>query len=141
MNSKKNTFNQVFPFGKTDQSELIFYTGIHNSPNLNPESEIYFITNMIHDHIFAQKIANANNNTNNPVTLNLQLKAILVDPDDGDFYNWETSPFPFPAERVNELETQIMTKEFGIITQTKKDEVQNSRGDSIRYHDNEQIDQ
>jgi hypothetical protein len=141
MNSKKNFRSQVYPFAKTDQSELVFYAGIHNSTNLTVGGEVYFVTNLIHDHILAQKIANANNNTTLPVTLNLKLKSILVDPDDGDFYNWETSPYPFPAERVNELESQIMVKEFGIILQTKKDEVQNARADQIRYHDNEQIDQ
>lgn len=140
-NSKKNTFNQVRPFAKTDGNDLVFYSGLHNSPNLQPDSENYFLTNLIHDTIYQQKIDNVNNDTNLPIVLNLQLKAVLVDPDQGDNYDWELSPFPFPAERVVELETQIKIKEFGIQKENKKDEVQNSRADQIRYHDNEQIDQ
>lgn len=69
------------------------------------------------------------------------LYAILVDPSKGKDYNWQETPFPFPGEKIDELKTTILRKEFGITANVKSDEVQNSRNDSIRYHENTNLEQ
>jgi len=72
---------------------------------------------------------------------NVELTAVLVDPSDDSDYNWLTDVFPFPAEKLDELKTTILRKEFGITSQIKSDEVQNVRKDNVRYHENTNLEQ
>ena len=69
------------------------------------------------------------------------LYAVLTDPSKGKGYDWKTSVFPFPAERIAELKKEILRVEFGITSQVKSDEVQNGRVDNIRYHENTNLEQ
>jgi len=74
-------------------------------------------------------------------TIKMDLYAILVDPSDGKDYDWTSSPYPFPGEKLDELKTTILRKEFQITANVKSDEVQNARVDNIRYHENTNLEQ
>ena len=69
------------------------------------------------------------------------LYAVLVNPSNGKDYDWKTSPFPFPGEKIDELKTNILIKEFQITANVKSDEIQNARVDNVRYHENTNLEQ
>ena len=134
-NNKKN----FFPLCYISQDQIYFYIGKKDSKAFSQSSETAYAINSFYTSIYNQELSNYNNPIQAPVQLNLDLRAVLVNPDDQIGYSFESSIFPFPAERLPELEQTILAKEFNIILQTKKDEVQNARQDSIRYHDNENV--
>lgn len=136
--NKKSRFNKVFVQSKTEYDKLIVYGGVFPN-NLDTSTEPSIAISTIRNLVYQQQLANIQNSTNNPVTINANLKAVFFDPSDADNYNWETSVFPFPATRLTELEQQIMVKEFGMEAKSKSDEVQNARFDKVNYHENQQI--
>lgn len=71
----------------------------------------------------------------------VDLYAILVNPSDDPNYDWTKDIYPFPAEKIDELKTTIMRKEFGITANIKSDETPNMRTDNIRYHENTNLEQ
>lgn len=68
-----------------------------------------------------------------------EFSSVLQNPSDDPNYDWESTPYPFPAERIPELRYQILKNEFGIMAESKKDEIQNARADNIRYHENQKL--
>lgn len=70
---------------------------------------------------------------------NITLRAILADPDEGSGYDWKSSQYPFPEERLPELTNSILSRKFGIILNAKPDEVINARKDEILYHENHNL--
>lgn len=69
----------------------------------------------------------------------LNLSAVLENPDDGLNYDWTKSEYPFPPEAIAELKKNILRRDFGIILQTKSDQVPNSKNDTLRYHDQDDV--
>lgn len=69
----------------------------------------------------------------------ITLRAILADPDEGSGYDWRSSQYPFPEERLPELTNSILARKFGIILNAKPDEVINARKDEILYHENHNL--
>lgn len=74
-------------------------------------------------------------------SIKADLYAVLVDPSKGKDYDWLSTPFPFPGEKIDELKTTILRKEFQITANVKSDEIQNARVDNIRYHENTNLEQ
>lgn len=136
--NRSNPFNGKFVSAKTSGNNL-FVRLPQSLQGLDQLMETYGIIKGFMDSVFQQEVDNFNNNTNFPITIEVDLWACLVNPDDCPDYNWETDAFPFPAERLPELRQQILRNEFGIMTEMKRDEVQNARGDEIRYHDNSNV--
>ena len=125
--NKTNPFNNKFIACKTHGNN-VFLRIPTNTNGLDIISENYTIINGFVQDIYSQELANVNNNTNEPVTIELDLHAVLLNPDDCPTYDWENDIFPFPAERLPELRQQILAREFNIMTQSKRDEIQNARG-------------
>lgn len=69
----------------------------------------------------------------------IEISAILADPSQGIDYNWKTSPFPFFNKSIKSMRQNILRQEFGILSEVKKDEVQNARADNIIYQDESKL--
>lgn len=138
---QKNNKMNFFPIGTIVQNTLHFFIGNPDSTAYKTNSETHYAIKHIHDTIYQIELNNYNNETQLPIQFDVDYKAVLVNPDEQPGYSFENSIFPFPAERLPELEQTILSKEFNIILSTKKDEIQNARQDYIRYHDNENIEQ
>lgn len=137
--NKRNPFNSKFIQSKTEGNDL-FIRLPDSLEGLDQAEENYSVIKGFLDSIYQQELFNYNNpNEATPVVIELDFYAILQNPDDCPTYDWENDPYPFPAERLPELEQQILVREFGIMNQSKKDEIQNARADEVRYHDNEQV--
>ena len=65
----------------------------------------------------------------------IKMSAILDNPDDGLDYDWTTSDYPIPNEIGQIIKESILKKEFSIILETKSDQVPNAKNDTLRYHD------
>lgn len=135
--TKKNDLNNGKVFAKTDTKNIQVFIGNNKSCG-SDESDHKILVNMILKEI--QDQLNNNIRTEN-IKISLDLYAVLYNPSDDKNYDWEKDIFPFPAERNPELKMQILKNEFGIIVElrAKKDEVQNARNDSIRYHEEQNI--
>lgn len=137
--NKSNPHNKGFAFAKTEGQLLTLHI-----PKvidiLTPDvfSENYLFIKELNDYLASEEIYNFNNpNTPRlPLKINLDFHAILLDPSDDINYNWEKDSYPFPSERLFELATQVLAKEFGIMTASKKDPVQNAEGDENKNANN-----
>ena len=137
--SKNNPFLKYKIMGKIVSNELTIRNVNMDNLEFNDNSDYNMFLKDVQLLIKNQEIFNLNNPVlASPISLDLLLTGTLLDPSDCPTYDWENDPFPFPSERLVELENQIITKEFGIMAQSKKDEIQNVRGDEIRYHENGQ---
>lgn len=137
--NKRNPFNSKFAYAKTEGNKLLLRLP-ESLEGLDQAGENYVVINELLTSIYQQELFNYNFPLEaTPVVIQLDLSCVLYDPNDCPTYDWEVDIFPFPAERLPELEQQILVKEFGIMNQSKKDEVQNGRADQVRYHDNEDV--
>jgi hypothetical protein len=69
----------------------------------------------------------------------LIITSILDDPEDGFGYDWTKTEFPFPKEYITELKNNILRRDFQIMLSTKSDQVPNSKNDTLRYHDQDDV--
>ena len=130
-NSIRQYYGEAQPKAKTEQNKLTVYLGkITDCIQIN--SDVYTVIKA-----FGQEVLDSGIN---PV-ISVTFKAILLDPSDDPTYDWETTVFPFPAERIRELKQQILVTEFPLMQQAPKDEIQNTRVDEIRYHDQDDVNQ
>ena len=67
--------------------------------------------------------------------LKIHLECILYNPEDLTGYDWTTNLYPLAFELIEPLKDLVLRKEFQIIVNAKVDEVANMKNDSIRYHD------
>lgn len=127
-NSKSDPFQKKLFFAKRDSKKITLF-----APNENDcvsEGNNGVIKNYIFD---------PSNGTSSNRKFELELYGVFDDPDDADGYNWEEDAWPFPAERFDQFYTNLLRRQFGIMGNAKKDEVQNNREDTIRYHDNTDV--
>lgn len=126
-NSKRDVFECFRPKAKMNGNELIFYIGSYDETRVSTTSRYYNLY---------EKLSKESEDNN---SIDLHFYGLLYNPSDDPNYNWEESIFPFPAEKLEELKAQILVREFQFIIRAKKDEIQNTRGDEIRYHDNDDV--
>lgn len=69
----------------------------------------------------------------------LEINAVLVNPSQGEGYDWKKSNFPLNAQKISSIKQGILRREFGIMMEVKKDDVQNSRADRIIYQDESKL--
>jgi hypothetical protein len=138
--NKNNPFGKNFLFAKTEEQLLtLFVADVSTIQNPDIYSENYLFLKAIQDEILIAEIYNFNNpGSQLPTKLNLNYHAVLLNPSDDPNYDWEIDNYPFPSERLFELATQVLAKEFGIMTASKKDEVQNAKGDENKNSNNAQ---
>lgn len=132
--SKRNPFASHLVQSKTQQNTLTLFGGLI-SPNINGTQENGILIANILDEVEAQV-----NSSVTDIKVNVDFFGILTNPSDQPGYDWEKDIYPFPSEKLEELKSQILRKEFGIMMQAKKDEIANSRNDSLNAKDERQID-
>ena len=96
-----------------------------------------FENNSIVNRIISEKYRNQN--SLNKKIVEFEFSSVLQNPSDDENYDWEKSVYPFPAERIPELRYQIIKNEFGIISESKSDEIQNARTDDIKYNEEQKL--
>lgn len=119
--SKKNPINKYVPSAKIENNVLTLRV-----PELSP----YAI--------------NPNNLIENCLIKNkerIMLSVILDNVDDGKGYDWTKSQYPVEPEIVQLIKDNILKREFSIILQTKPDQVPNMKNDTLRYHDQDNVQQ
>lgn len=124
----RKSFTGYQPRAKTEGNKLTLFIG-QESQFIESGSETGNIIKILKEE------ANASNQ------VSIDLRAVMFNPSDADNYNWETDIYPFPSERIEELTTQLIYKEYEIMSNAKTDEIGNQRADSVRYHDNTDINQ
>lgn len=75
----------------------------------------------------------------NGPTKELSISCILAKPKDGVGYDWKKTPFPFYTNKLNTIKQNILRREFGIMLEVKKDDIQNTRADNIIYQDESKL--
>lgn len=136
--NRKDFFNKKFIDIKAENQTLVMRLP-DSLESLDQASENYNLIKEFLDSVYLQELNNFNENENNPITITADFYGVLYNPDDCPTYDWEEDSYPFPAEALPELERQVLVREFGIMNSAKRDEIQNSRADEIRYHDNEDL--
>ncbi len=69
----------------------------------------------------------------------IEINCILTNPNDSPSYDWRSTPFPFPGNKIAEMKQKILRREFGIMSEVKRDEIQNARADNIIYQDESKL--
>lgn len=126
--SKTDPFQKKLFFAKRDSKKIVFYAPLEN------ECVSEGANGAIKNYVFR-----LGNGTGVNRRFYFDLHGVFNNPDDADDYNWEEDPWPFPAERFDQFYTNLLRRQFGIIGNAKKDEIQNNRQDTIRYHDNTDV--
>lgn len=127
--SNMNFNSRFLPKGKTEGQKITVFIGDDTSSYVSNGSAT-------ENAILAMKLSIEENGA-----LVLNMGAVLQNPSDDPNYDWDTDVYPYPAERIDELISQIMVKEFRVIYNAKPDEIQNARPDNIRYHDQDDVTQ
>jgi hypothetical protein len=129
----------TFSIAECNDLPLISTTG--NVARLKLATELSYEVKYNSDKYILYQVLNVLNSTSSKKDSTLDLRAVLVNPSDASDYNWLEDVYPFPAEKIDELKTTILRKEFGITSQVKPDEIQNARVDNVRYHENTNLEQ
>lgn len=116
------------PLGKREGSVLYVKLADNINPCVSNISDKYIVFSQLKNESLKDEVE-------------VDFVAILVNPSDSPSYNWLTDVYPFPGEKLDELKTLILRKEFGVASQIKPDEVQNARVDNVRYHENTNLEQ
>lgn len=117
--SKKDRFNKFIPMMKFVDNRLFLSKGKTQTGPLEDfsNSELNSIVDLLKEK-FVQ----------NNVTVNL--RAVLVDPDDEPGYDYTKSPYPFPNELIEDLMNSVTARDFGLYLNTRSDETGDLRNDA-----------
>lgn len=69
----------------------------------------------------------------------IEANCILNKPTDAEGYDWKSTPFPFPGQKLAELKQKLLRREFAIMSEVKKDQIQNARADNVIYQDESKL--
>ena len=69
----------------------------------------------------------------------VKVSCILNNPTDAENYDWKKTPFPFPGQKIAELKQKLLRREFSIMSEVKKDQIQNARADNVIYQDESKL--
>jgi hypothetical protein len=123
-NAPKDKFNKYQPLLKFSNSRLYLYGG-QTQPNQLED----FSGSNLNVAVEKLKIKYTNNN------VSLNVRAVLVNPDDAPGYDFTSSPYPFPDELIEDLVTSVNAREFGLFLRAKSDEIGNLRDDAQAKED------
>lgn len=120
LTSKKDRFNKYHPLAKF----------VHNKMTLSPgmKKENNVLDN--HDNSFHNEtVENLKQNfVSNNVGLNI--KAVLVNPDDEPGYDFTKSPYPMSDELIEDLINSVNAREFNLFLRMKSDNIGDSKNDA-----------
>lgn len=127
-NSHKDRFNKLQPRTKFVGNKLILNIGQEQLCELEDTSDSPL--NTIVRKLKTEELQNS-------VTLNG--KAVLVDPDDEDGYDFTSSPYPMPDELIENLLNSVKARDFNIFLQARSDEVADARHNTADQHTREEV--
>lgn len=119
--SKHNPINKFKPKATIQNQQLKVYVTDASPSALNGGNR----SRLINDSLRINKLIN--------------ISAVLDDPDDGLNYDWTKSEYPFPSEEISTLKKNLLRRDFDIIIKTKSDQVPNAKNDTLRYHDQDDV--
>jgi hypothetical protein len=114
--SLKTLLNGKMPKAKMTGNKLTIYIGEYLIVNGRKKPK----QNIVIDELSLQASTNAN------MFIDVEVTAILDNPDDAPGYDWTTDPYPCPSELIEEIKTRILAKEFNLILSIKADKVTDS---------------
>jgi len=119
--SKRNPINKHKPKATIIDQVLKIYLNGTNPSNLDGGSR----ANQVNQSIIANKA--------------IQISAVLDNPENGLNYDWTKTEYPLNPEAISELKNNILRRDFQLVLQTKSDQVPNSKNDTLRYHDQDDV--
>lgn len=72
-------------------------------------------------------------------SVNLNLRAVLVNPDDENGYDFTISPYPMPDELIEDLINSVTAREFNIFLKTRSDETGDLRHNVAEQNTREEL--
>ena len=127
--SKQNFNTSFLPKAKVSGNKITLYIGNLDNDCIVGFSELAALITSLGGNLTVEAYGE----------VSIDLFCVLNNPSDDPNYDWKTSIYPFPAERINEMMNQIYSKEYGILVDAKSDEIQNTRQDYVRYHDQDDL--
>ena len=67
------------------------------------------------------------------------LRAVLVNPDDEQGYDFTTSAYPYPDELIQDLINSVTARDFNIFLRTKSDETGDKRDNNSSHNTKEEV--
>jgi len=114
--SLKSLLNGKLPKAKMTANKLTVYTGEYLIVDGRRKPK----QSLLIDNLLAQASVNAN------AFIEVEVHAILDNPDDAPGYDWTIDSYPCPSELIEEIKTKILSKEFNLILNIKTDKVTDS---------------
>jgi len=118
-NNQKHRFNKYQPMLQYVNNKLELYPGLIQPNDFNDDSQSEL-------NIIVRKLAKSF--TQKQVSVNV--KAVLVNPDDEAGYNFRKSPYPFPDELTEDLINSVNAREFNIFLRARTDDVGDMKNDA-----------
>lgn len=113
--SLKSLINRKLPKAKKDKNKFVVYVG-ENTPSSGNALDISNpLVNLFKEQIKAHS-----------EYVQIDVYAILEDPDDAFEYDWTKSPYPLPSELVKEIKAEILQKEFNVMLSLNSDKITDS---------------
>ena len=130
LNSQKDDFNKYHPKLKLINNRLYLYKGIEQL--CDDEFESYQNT------VLNKTVRKLNQELKNN-QLNLNIRAVLVNPDDEVGYDWTRSPYPFPDEYLEDLINSVNARDFNLYLRTRSDEIGDQRDNNTSYNSPQEL--
>ena len=128
---KKDKFNKYHPLIKFINNKLFLYTGEEIFCEREDTS-----TSLLNRTVRKLKEQLNTASSGTPVLINI--KAVLVDPEDGLNYDFTTTPYPFPDELIEDLINSVNAREFNLFLRTRSDEVGDNRNNNAEFNTREE---
>lgn len=128
--------NEEYYLSKTSQN-TIYSTSIGNQFKLRVNTSIcgcgeYNDMVRVVEYFYQKKLKAKKQGLNvDDLKYEINIIAVLQNPDDDPTYDWETTIYPFPPEMLEDLKYEVLRREINITPHMRRDEVANSRNDSL----------
>lgn len=118
--ARKHRFNKHHPLIKIVNHKMIMSKGL-----LQANQGLDDHTGSLLNTVVAMLAAIAED-----ATVDVDIQAVLVDPDDEPGYDFTSSPYPYPDELIEDLITSVNAREFNLFLQTRSDETGDMRNNA-----------
>ena len=116
--SQFDRYNKYHPKLKFINEKLVLFLGLEKNNNQNQDDTTNSSLNLVVRKLKAE--ASFNN-------VNIFGQAILVNPDDGEDYDFTSSAYPYPDELIESLINSVNAREFNLFLKLNSDEIGDGR--------------
>lgn len=127
-NSINDRFNKYHPKLKFINRKLFLYLGLEQSCDLEDVSATPL------NRAVRKFLLETQSNT-----VNINLRAVLVDPDDEAGYDFTVDPYPMPDELIEDLMNSVTARDFNLFLRTKSDETGDKRHNVAEQNTREEL--